>query len=131
MLRVIVDLSSGSLLRAIPPSTSFLPSLAFPRTLDSPCLSLERPIMSVEVKATFVYLIPRYNYRQTGYRWAPSTAIYRVFEQPRLRGRGRDKKTAGGTKKETIERGGVLRPVARGEDGLSFGEQFSYDEWTE
>lgn len=40
-----------------------------PLDLRFPRFSPEQPIMSVGVKATFVYLIPRYNYRQTGYRW--------------------------------------------------------------
>lgn len=83
--------------------------------------------MSVEVKATFVYLIPRYNYRQTGYRWLLGAATSCVFE------RDGDGESEIRVEERERKKGNVEAcSVARGEDGGSpFGKQFSYDEWTE
>lgn len=78
-----------------------------------------------KLKPAFVYLIPRYKYRQTGYRWLLGAATTFLRIRARRDGDGESEIRSGARgertkrereRKKERERGSVLRSVARGED---------------
>lgn len=95
-----------------PPRTSFL-FLRFPSHLnDRLCQS--------KLKPAFVYLIPRYKYRQTGYRWLLGAATSCVFEGRRWRKRDKKRSTrSGGGERRKRERKGTWKraPFCRSRRG--------------
>lgn len=95
-----------------------------------------------KLKPAFVYLIPRYKYRQTGYRWLLGAATTFLRIRARRDGDGESEIRSGArgerTKRERErKRKGTWKraPFCRSRRGRRrfspFGKQFSYDEWTE
>lgn len=82
--------SSLSYLPLIPLSTGSIPSFRPPFPLPRFPSHLNDRLCQSKLKPAFVYLIPRYKYRQTGYRWLLGAATSCVFEGRRWRKRDKN-----------------------------------------
>ena len=129
-----------------PPPSPFFP-LPFHRlysffSFPSRPSHLNDRLCQSKLKPAFVYLIPRYKYRQTGYRWLLGAATTFLRIRARRDGDGESEIRSGArgerTKRERErKRKGTWKraPFCRSRRGRRrfspFGKQFSYDEWTE